>query len=231
MGSEIEPIALLRKLGDEYRHVAQEHRRHPPRSATRRRLEGKLQGLQDHFERLLDEWVTEPDLRGRWRDFLRGQASAPDEPRLPPPPLFKGKTDAGVAVELRPAATGYEILVDGARVDHSEVPWHLEPDMHGRVQIGEHACEEAFDAPPDAVRALDELLAGRAPPPWRWARELIEDGLIDAELALTPRGRRCLDRARPAKAPHPQASPTCVLVADAARGRRVPLISAPGQAV
>ncbi|HSK03693.1 MAG TPA: hypothetical protein VK932_20715, partial [Kofleriaceae bacterium] len=140
MGIEIEPISLLRKLGDEYRHVEQEHRRQPPRSATRRRLGSKLRDLQHHFEHLLAEWVTEPGLRDRWREFLHGAALAPDEPHLRPPPLFRGRTDAGAAIELRRASTGYELIVDGARVDRNDIPWHLEPDMRDRIQIGEHSC-------------------------------------------------------------------------------------------
>jgi protein required for attachment to host cells len=219
MGIQIEPIDLLRRLGDEHHHVEQEHRRLPARSATRRRLAGKLHDLHDHFEHLLGQWVTEPGLRERWREFLRGGGTAPDAPRLRPPPLFKGRTDAGAVVELRPASAGYALFIDGARVDHDETPWHLEPDMRGRVQIGDHACDESFDASQAAVRSLGEFLSGRASPPWQWARELIEDGLIDTELALTPRGRRCLDRARPVEAPPARERNVCVLVADGVRAR------------
>lgn len=215
----IEPVALLRKLGDSYRHVEQDHQRQPPRSATRRRLESELQGIADHFERLLAEWVTDDGLRARWREFLHGRAPAPDQPQLPPPPLFKGRTDAGAAIEIRPVPDGYDILVGGARVDHGSVPWHLDPDMHEPVQIGEHACAESFDAPPEAIAALAEFASGRAGPPWRWARELIEDGLIDPELALTPRGKRCLARAHPVHEPAPGPRNFCVVVADTARAR------------
>jgi protein required for attachment to host cells len=69
------------------------------------------------------------------------------------------------------------------------------------------------------VRALAEFVAGRAAPPWRWARELIQDGLVDAELALSPRGRRCLERAHPVSAPHGRARNFCVIVADSVRAR------------
>jgi protein required for attachment to host cells len=215
----IEPIDLLHKLGDQYRHVEQEHQRQPPRSATRHRIAAELQSIQDHFERLLVEWVADDGLRTRWREFLYGREPAPDSPRLPPPPLFKGRTDAGATIDIRPVPDGYDVIVDGARLDHSSAPWHLDPDMRGPVQIGGHACEEIFDAPEPAVRELTEFLAGRAGPPWRWARELLEDGLIDAALALTPRGKRCLERARPVSEPAPRVRNHCVLVADAARAR------------
>ncbi len=214
------PLDLLRKLADEYRHVEQEHRREPPsRGATRNRLATKMRELEAHFERILAEWTTDEALREAWREFLRGRAPAPDEPRVAPPPLFKGRTGAGSLVEIRPARDGYDIFIDGARSDHSSVPWHLDPDTRGPVQIGEHACEEVFEAPSAAIAALTEFLAGRAALPWQWARELLEDGLIDPELALTPRGRRCLDAAHPAAPPAPRARNFCVLVADAARAR------------
>ena len=215
-----EPLDLLRKLGDAYRHVEQEHSREPPsRGATRNRLAVEMRELEAHFERILGEWTTDDTLREAWREFLRGRAPAPDEPRVTLPPLFKGRTDAGSLVDIRRAPDGYDIFIDGARSDHSNVPWHLDPDTRGPVRIGEHPCEETFDAPPAAIAALTEFLAGRADPPWQWARELLEDGLVDPELALTPRGRRCLDRAQPSAQPAPRARNFCVLVADAARAR------------
>jgi protein required for attachment to host cells len=214
-----QPIEMLRKLGDSYRHVEQEHERQPLQSATRRRLWHEMHGIEDHFERLLVEWVTEDNMRERWRAFLHGRASAPEQPRTSSPPLFKGHTDAGATIEIRPVSDGYDIIVDGARIDHGEVPWHLDPDMRGPVQIGEHACEESFDAPPAAVESLAEFVAGRAASPWRWARELLEDGLIDPDVALTPRGKRCLERSVPVKHPAPGPRNFCVVVADAARAR------------
>ena len=216
-----EPLDLLRRLGDEYRHVEQEHQREPAsRSATRNRLAEQLRELEDHFERVLAEWTTDDKLRASWRAFLRGRGPGPDEPRVAPPPLFRGRTDAGSLVELRAARDGgFDIFVDGQRSDHQSVPWYLDPDMRGRVQIGEHSCDEEFAASPDALTALAEFLAGRGEPPWRFARELVEDGLVDPELALTPRGRRCLDRGRPAAAPPPRGRNICVLVADGARAR------------
>jgi protein required for attachment to host cells len=215
----IDPIDLLRKLGDHYRHVEQEHQRQPLRSATRHRIATEMEGIQEHFERLLVQWVVDEGLRAQWHEFLHGRSAAPTTPRLPSPPLFKGRSDVGAVIEIRPASEGYDIFVDDTRVDHSSVPWHLDPDMRGPVQIGDHAYEETFDAPEPAVRALAELRADHAAPPWRWARELLEDGLIDGEFALTPRGKRCLERARPVNEPAPGVRNYCVLVADAARAR------------
>ena len=217
--SAIEPLELLRKLADDFRHLEQEHGRQPQRSSTRRRLGSALQDIEVRFERLLAEWVRDDGPRAQWRDYMHGRAAAPDTPRRPAPPLFKGRTDAGAVIEIRKALAGHDLFVDGAFIDHSGVPWRLDPDMLGTTQIGDHACEETFDAPPAAVTALAEFLAGRATPPWRWARELIDDGLVNTELALTPRGQRSLRRGRPTPAPPPRAHNVCVLVADAARAR------------
>lgn len=214
-----EPIDLLRTLGDHYRHVEQEHQRQAPRSARRRRIATEMHKIQDHFERLLSEWVADEGLRARWREFLHGGAAAPRTRRLPPPPLFKGRTAAGAVIEIRPATDGYDVLVDGARADHSNVPWHLDPDMRGPVQIGDHACEETFDAPDSAVRALAAFRADHAAVPWQWARELLEDGLISSDLAITSRGKRCLERSQPVHEPASHVRNYCVLVADAARAR------------
>ncbi|MGE5184213.1 MAG: host attachment protein [Acidobacteriota bacterium] len=215
-----EPLDLLRRLGDAYRHVEQEHLREPTsRSATRNRLAAQMRVLEGHFERLLAEWTTDEALRASWREFLHGRGPAPDQPHVAIPPLFRGRSDAGSLVEIRPVRDGYDIIVDGARSDHSSVPWHLDPDTRGPVRVGGHAFEETFDAAPDAIAALGEFLAGRGEPPWAWARELFEDGLVDPELALTPRGRRCFERMRGAAQPPARARNTCVLVADAARAR------------
>ncbi|HEU4733208.1 MAG TPA: host attachment protein [Kofleriaceae bacterium] len=214
------PVDLLRKLGDDFRHVEQEHRRQPLRSATRRRLSNQMQAIEDRFERLLLQWVADDAMRGRWRAFLRGRAPVPEQPAARLPPLFKGRTEAGATLEVRPTSGGHDIFLDGARIDQGRAPWHLVSSLPGPVRIGEHACEEVFDAPPLAIEALAQLAGGHARPPWPWARELLEDGLIDPEMALTARGKRCLATARPAVAPQPVAPRSyCVVVADAARAR------------
>ena len=119
-----QPLDLLRRLGDEYRHVEQEHHREPAyRGAIRHRLADQMHALETQFERVLVEWTTDEPLRATWREFLRGSGSAPDEPRIAQPPLFKGRTDAGAIVEIRPVFDGYDIFIDGARSDHTSVPW------------------------------------------------------------------------------------------------------------
>jgi hypothetical protein len=49
-----QPLDLLRKLGDEYRRVEQEHQREPAyRGAIRHRLADQMHALETHFERVL----------------------------------------------------------------------------------------------------------------------------------------------------------------------------------
>jgi protein required for attachment to host cells len=223
-----DPVSLLRRLGDEYRHVAQEHHRQPAtRKATRRKLAARLRELEERFERVLATWVPAEDdaLRTRWHEFLRGRAPAPDEPDVAPPPLFRGTTKAGAHVDLRAAADGgYDLIVDGTHSEHSRIPWHLEPDRIGPVQINHHICEEGFEAPVAAIDALADFLAGHSEWPAPWARELLEDGLVDPERGLSARGRRALARRQRELAGTTTAAAEatracCVLVADRVRAR------------
>ncbi|HWM88369.1 MAG TPA: host attachment protein, partial [Kofleriaceae bacterium] len=84
------------------------------------------------------------------------------------------------------------------------------------------------DAPVEALRSLARFLTtSEAVPPWRWARELFEDGVVDTEFGLTPRGRRAIARDL-----QPEDSGThrisvcfCVVAADAGRARILTLES------
>lgn len=222
-------IDLLTELGRQYRHIREEHDREAPRGATRRRLEQDMNRLAERFERTLDQWVPDEDLRERWRAYLYRGAEQPDEPRFSVPPLFRGRTEAGAMLEIRPAADdGYDLLLDGALADHHEIPWHLDPEQIAPIQIGQWTCEEEFTAPDEAIAALDTFLSQPgANPPAAWTQVLLEDGLIDTEFALTPRGARAL-----AKEPQPEAGVSaklanfCVLLANTARARVLTLASA-----
>ena len=216
--TDSQPRDVLRELGSEYRHVENQHAREPAHSTYRRRLARQMDDLAVHFERLLDEWVDDEGLRRRWRAYLRGRDAAPDEPTIPVPPLFRGRNDAGALVEVIPRGDGHDIVVDGALHDRDSLPWELDPDMREPIWVGDMSCEEVFVVPEEAVRALADFTAGRAPPPWRWVRALVEDGLVDLHFAVTPRGARRLHRT-PELAPPPRARNLCVVVADAVRAR------------
>jgi len=225
----LHPVALLGRLARNYHQVQGEHERSGPLGKRRRDLGGEAGRITERFERLLAHWVHDETLRDAWqRHFYRG-GPAPAEPRLQPPPRYRGRTEAGARVEIRAADDGgYDLIVDDAVAEHQQVPWHLDPDQAGASQIGPHRCDEVFDAPDEAVDALRRWLAApAAEPPWDWARELVEDGLVDTDFGLTPRGER---RLRAAPAEHAAArSSFCVLLADAARARVLTLDSPGGE--
>jgi protein required for attachment to host cells len=219
--SRRDPIESLIELGRQYRHYQQEHDRHGPDSALRHRLRAKMQRLRGKFDKLIARWVQDEAVRDAWTRYLHEGGSPPEEPRGSTPPVFKGVTEAGSTVEVRPTEDrGYDLVVDGAVIRHETVPWHLDPDIIEPIQIAGYKCREVCDAPPQALRELAAFLATpESEPPWRWVRALTADGLVDANLALTPRGYRLLGKG----APQPLGAPTPVtygvLAADAARAR------------
>ena len=214
-------VELLVRLGDEYRHLQQEHDREPVHHPTRRIIEVKLGQIGERFGRLLSHWVPDAAFRQRWTRYLHEGGPPPDAPRIATPPDFMGITDAGSQVEVRMSEDGgYDLIVDGRIESHEAVPWYLDPDMLEPIQIAEHMCRELFNAPPAAVQALAAFLSTpRAEPPWAWARALFEDGLIDANFGLTPRGQRRLGKRAPRPLAAPARSTFGILTADAARAR------------
>lgn len=217
--TSVDPKLQLTQLGDEYRHVRDAHEQENAGGATRRRLEQDMHRIVERFERLLERWVHEDELRAAWRSYLYDGADLPDGPELAPPPLFRGRTDAGALIEIYVADDGgYDLLFDGAHVKHHEIPWHLDPELIDPVQIGEWSCHEIFAAPDRAIAALEEFFASDVPPPWSWVETLYEDGLIDADFGLTPRGARRLSRGKP-RTSAGEGRNYCVIVADGGRAR------------
>jgi len=232
---------LTRLLGEIAREYHQLQVRHQARgrdgagNAAHRRLGHKMAELADRFERLLEHWAPEPGIADAWRQHLRGRGPRPDGPDLAEPPLFRGTTDGGARIEVRRTAGNdgvdeVDIFCDGARIARESGPWTLEAEAIEPVTIAGQVCIDSNDASPDAISALRDFIArpGREPP-WRFARELYEDGLIDIDFALTARGGRCLarlgadrptSRGRAARArPGGTRARYCVIVADAARAR------------
>jgi hypothetical protein len=62
-----------------------------------------------------------------------------------------------------------------------------------RFRLDRTTFEETFNTSDDALDALAGFLADSGSPPWEHFGELYADGLVDANVALTPRGRRALD--------------------------------------
>jgi hypothetical protein len=194
----LQPLPRREELEAVVRHYHQlqnEHERASPGSSTRRRLEERLLDLRQRFDRLLEEWVPEDELRREWREHLHNRAPMPSGPPAIRPLLFSGVTDAGSVVEVRGKKDEeLEVRVDGAlaaRVVAAKDLSSVTPLL--RFRVDGIAAHETFTASAEALDALADFLEedGR-PPPWDHASELLADGLIDAHFAVTPRGRRAL---------------------------------------
>lgn len=206
-------------------------------NAAHRRVGQKMAELAGRFERLVRHWVGDDPQAEAWRRHLYDAAPSPDGPALAAPPLFRGRTDAGALVEVKSApdagAAAYDVYIDGAHAAREGAPWHLEIDSIEPVTIAGQACLDTYDASSEAIDALRAFHGQGGEPPWSVARELYEDGLIDADFGLTARGRRCLAHLgsrRPASGPGATGAAVgagvagvrahyCVIAADAARAR------------
>jgi protein required for attachment to host cells len=143
--------------------------------------------LAERFERVLEHWVHDVQVRENWRAFFYHGAAQPDQPRLVSP-LFRGSNEAGASVEVNESGVGgYDVLLDGIHAGHYEQPWQQHTDRFEPVVIGEWTCQETFAAPEEAREALELFLDNPgSDPPWQWAPALFEDGLI----ATAGRGAR-----------------------------------------
>ena len=189
-----DPHQELARVAHEFRHVREEHRRTRPEGSTRRHLAARLSELEERFERLLATWEQDEDRRAAWREHL--QAGAPPPPSTAVAPLvFRGVRTGGSRIEIRRRADhDYDLLVDGVRAERLADVRGVEATAPGSpIVVGGVECREVFDARDEALEALRSFVeTPEGPPPWEYARELLEDGLIDVEFGLTPRGRRAL---------------------------------------
>ena len=184
----------LQALARHYHHLQNEHERTPPESSVRRRIEKRLLDVRERFERLLEEWVPEEELRRAWIDHLANRGPEPEGPPPIEPVVFRGITEAGSVVEV----TGHEgeeldVWVDGSLAERVAADRDLSSVTPGLVFRADGIeAQETFDASAEALDALAEFVEGDTAPPWDYAAELLSDGLIDTHFALTPRGRRAL---------------------------------------
>src|SRR5437762_5886033 len=79
----------LAALVHHYHHLHNELQHEKPEGSTRRELEGKLLDVRDGFDRVLDEWVPDEELREQWREYIHGRRAAPDEPAGIQPVAFQ----------------------------------------------------------------------------------------------------------------------------------------------
>lgn len=186
----------LQALVRYYRHLQNEHQRAPLDSAPRRRIEDKLLQVRKRFDRVLDEWVPDEELRRAWREYLHYRAPEPDGPQEIRPLVFAGRSDAtGSVVEIRgKVAEELEVAIDGAPIERivgiEDFAVTVPP---ARFRLNGNEFLEIFTASPEALDALAAFPGvEHESPPWDYAAELLGDGLIDTHFALTPRGRRAL---------------------------------------
>ena len=188
----------LEAIVGEYHHLREEHRRAQAAGRVRRHMETRLRQLETRFERILDNWAPDEELRASWHAHLHRDAPEPAQPTSPRPLVFRGRAETGSVVEIRERADGdYDVDVDGRLVERVEGKLDFSgKDRASTFTLGDLVYREVFSASRPALEALDEFVAGRAPrPPWRSAPELVADGLVDRHVGLTPRGHRALARA------------------------------------
>jgi len=189
----------LESLVHTYYHLRNEHKRASPASSTRRRIEGRMLEVREHFERVLSEWVPDEELRDAWREHLENRGPAPAEPVAIQPVVFRGVSDeTGSTVEIRRRSDDeLDVWVDGTLIERIAGEKDFDVTAQpARFRLNEGEYRETFPVSPEALAALADYLDGSAPPPSDHARELLAHGLIDAHFSLTPRGRRALHAAR-----------------------------------
>jgi hypothetical protein len=184
----------LEALTRHYHHLQVEHQNAQPESSPRRHLEDKLLRVRERFDRVLEEWVPEEELREAWRGYLDHHGPEPDGPPAIEPVVFRGRSEVtGSIVEIRGLGDDLRVEVDGAFIERVAG----EKDFAGtetlaRFRMNENDYEEIFAVSEEALQALAEFLERGDSPPWEHASELLADGLIDVHFALTPRGHRAL---------------------------------------
>jgi plasmid stabilization system protein ParE len=183
----------LEALARHYHHLQNEHKRKRPEGAVRRQIENRLVQTRERFDRLLEEWVPDRELREAWRQYLHNRAPQPDGPPAVQPLVFQGVSDAGSLVEIRGKGDELEVKVDGTPVERVVAEKDFAVDRPVvRFRLNHSEAEETFSASLDALRALADFLDDGGTPPWQHASELLADGLIDVHFDLTTRGRRAL---------------------------------------
>ena len=138
-----------------------------------------------------------PDARDQagWRArFYRGEP-APPQSAAQPSPVYRGRAESGVAVEVIDTRDGdWDVVIGGEvvkRLESGRLAASIEPD--GAFNLDGIAFAESFQASDSALAALRRVVEG-APPATlqRHAGELLADGLVDAGLQATVRGLRAL---------------------------------------
>ncbi len=165
----------------------------------RRHLETEMDALAATFERLLGEWIRTSEEQDAWRAALHGHAAIPEGATATAPVshlIFRGRTAQGVDVDVRERADGQvEIDLDGQPSERLVDRLHLTVDAGGWAQIADVHAQETFALPARTAQALRRWMRRGGTPPWEHVRSLLAEGLVDEHFAITPRGRRAVERA------------------------------------
>jgi hypothetical protein len=185
----------LDALVRQYHHLQRVHQEEPEGSSARRHVEKRLLDVRDRFDRLLEEWVADEDVREQWRAYLEHHAPAPSEPEAIDIVVFRGVAEAsGSVAVVRRGPDAYSVEIDGVLADRVVADKDFGSTIPPlRFRVDGFEFDETFEASDEALDALAAPFAteGEAPP-WEYASELLADGLIDVEFGVTPRGRRAL---------------------------------------
>ena len=160
----------------------------------RRRLEARLLDVRERFDRRLEEWVLDPEIRAAWQRHLHNHEPLPDEPPAIRPLVFSGLNEAGSTVEIRErSADELDVEIDGSLAERIAADEELRgTTVPYRLRLDGMTIDETFAVSPEALAALAGFLADGGAPPWEHFEQLFGDGVVDAHVALTPRGRRAL---------------------------------------
>jgi uncharacterized tellurite resistance protein B-like protein len=113
------------------------------------------------------------------------------------PLVFRGAADSGSVVEVRERPDGdCDVAVDGVLVERVEADADFsDTEASHAFRLDGLVFRETFGVSAAALETLAEFAAGATvKPPWRFAREVRADGLIDSHFGLTARGHRALRR-------------------------------------
>jgi hypothetical protein len=183
----------LEAIARHYHHLQNEHKHAARESGARRRLDARLLHVRERFDRLVLELPPDDEARRAWSRHLHYREPMPTVPPAILPLVFSGKSDAGSMIEIR-GRNGDELAVeiDGSLVERIAASKDLAVGPSHRFRLDQTQFDETFNASDEALDALAGFVADGGPPPWEHFAELYADGLVDANVALTPRGRRAL---------------------------------------
>jgi ribosome-associated translation inhibitor RaiA len=160
---------------------------------VRRHLERRLVDAEDRFERLLARAVPDGLEQEGWRArFYHGEPPAP-QGAARSAPVYRGRAESGVAVEVIDTRDGEcDVVIGGEvvkRLDSGGLAASIEPD--GSFDLDGIVFAESFEASERALAALRRAIEGEPPSTLqRQAGELLGDGLVDDGLEPTLRGLR-----------------------------------------